>query len=161
MSDAASDENRTGEKKAEATRVHFELLDQPDRVEGIARLLLRRNRLEPHVLILCPDEGFMAQLDERLWTVHPESFLAHAIAGEDAEANALQPILLATGIVRDNDPAVLINGCLEVPTDMSGFSHIVDFVDSWDDGLKQAARERFRTYRQLEMDPTYLGTRSE
>jgi len=150
------DENRSGE-----TKVHFELLDQQDRVEGIARLLLRRNRLEPHVLILCPDEGFMAQLDERLWTIHPESFLAHAIAGEDVEANALQPILLATEIVRDNTPEVLINGCLEVPTDMSDFSHIVDFVDGWDDGLKQAARERFRTYRQMEMEPTYLGNRGE
>jgi len=142
---------------AEETKVHFELLDQPDRVEGIARLLLRRNRLEPHVLILCPDPAFMAALDERLWTIHPESFLAHAIAGEDAAANAQQPILLSIGIIRDNRPDVLINGCLEVPVDLSGFSHIVDFVDGWDEGLKQAARERFRTYRQLEMDPKYLG----
>ena len=144
----------------EETRVHFELLDQPDRVEGIARLLLRRNRLEPHVLILCPDPAFMAALDERLWTIHPESFLAHAIAVEAAEVNALQPILLAMDINRDNSPQVLINGCLEVPTDLSGFSHIVDFVDGWDEGLKQAARERFRTYRQLEMEPTYLGDKT-
>lgn len=143
------------------TRVHFELLDHPDRVEGIARLLLRRNRLEPHVLILCPDPAFMAALDERLWTIHPESFLAHGIAAEDAETNAQQPILLATDINRDNQPQVLINGCLEVPTDLSGFSHIVDFVDGWDDGLKQAARERFRTYRQLEMEPTYLGEKRD
>ncbi|MFC1567788.1 DNA polymerase III subunit chi [Pseudomonadota bacterium] len=156
MSDAASDG-----KIIEETKVYFELLDKQDRVEGIARLLLRRNRLEPHILILCPDEGFMAQLDERLWTIHPESFLAHAIAGEDAKANAMQPILLSTEIVRDNTPQVLINGCLEVPTDLSGFSHIVDFVDGWDDGLKQAARERFRTYRQLDMEPAYLGNRRE
>jgi DNA polymerase III subunit chi len=139
------------------TKVHFELLDQPDRVEGIAKLLLRRNRLEPHLLVLCPDPAFMAALDERLWTIHPESFLAHAVAGDDAEINAQQPILLALDINRDNQPQVLINGCLEVPTDLSGFSHIVDFVDGWDEGLKQAARERFRTYRQLEMEPTYLG----
>jgi len=143
----------------EETKVHFELLDQPDRVEGIAKLLLRRNRLEPHLLILCPDPAFMAALDERLWTIHPESFLAHAIATEEAEANAQQPILLATEINRDNQPQVLINGCLEVPTDLSGFSHIVDFVDGWDEGLKQAARERFRTYRQLEMEPTYLASK--
>ena len=142
------------------TKVHFEMLDQPDRVEGIARLLLRRNRLEPHVLILCPDPAFMAALDERLWTIHPESFLAHAVAGKDTEVNAQQPILLSTEISRDNDPAVLVNGCLEVPTDLSGFSHIVDFVDGWDEGLKQAARERFRTYRQLEMEPTYLANKA-
>lgn len=143
------------------TRVHFELLDVPDRVEGIAKLLLRRGRLTPHVLILCPDDGMMAQLDERLWTIHPESFLAHAVAGPDREANAAQPILLATGINRDNAPEVLVNGGLEVPEDVSGFAHIVDFVDGWDEGLKQAARERFRTYRQLGLEPTYLGKAKE
>lgn len=142
------------------TRVHFELLEQADRIEGIAKLLLRRNRLEPAVLILCPDPAFMAGLDERLWTIHPESFLAHGVAGEDEAYNAEQPILLATEIVRDNSPKVLINGCLEVPIDLSGFEHIVDFVDGWDDGLKQAARERFRTYQQLEMNPKYLGEKS-
>ncbi len=140
-----------------STRVHFELLQQADRINGIANLLLRRNRLTPHVLVLCPDEVFMQQLSERLWTIHPESFLAHAIAGEESETNAKQPILLATTINRDNQAQVLINGGLEIPTELSGFSHIVDFVDDWDEDLKQASRERFRTYRQLSFDPTYLS----
>jgi len=139
------------------TRVHFELLEKPDRVEGISRLLLRRGRLTPHVFILCPDDGFAAQLNERLWTIHPESFLAHGVASNDQETNARQPILLGTSIKRDNDAAVLVNGGLEVPPDISGFAHIVDFVDGWDDGLKQAARERFRTYRQMGLEPKYLG----
>jgi len=142
------------------TRVHFELLEQPDRVEGIARLLLRRGRLTPHVLILCPDAGFAAQLDERLWTIHPESFLAHGVAVAEADKNRDHPILLSTVILRDNQPDVLINGGMEIPPDVSGFAHIVDFVDGWDDVLKQAARERFRTYRQMGMTPTYLGNKS-
>jgi len=141
-------------------KVHFELLDKADRVEGIARLLLRRGRLTPHLLVLCPDAGFAAQLHERLWTVHPESFLANGIAGADSAANAMQPILLATETVRDNGPEVLVNGCLEVPPDISGFAHLVDFVDGWDESLKQAARERFRTYRQMGLDPKYLGNKS-
>ncbi len=139
------------------TQVHFELLQRPDRVEGIARLLLRRGRLIPHVLVICPDAGFMAALDERLWTVHPDSFLAHGIAGSDAADNARQPILLATSVVRDNHAEVLINGGVEVPPDVSGFAHLVDFVDGWDEALKQAARERFRTYRQMGLEPRYLG----
>ncbi|RMH62425.1 MAG: DNA polymerase III subunit chi [Zetaproteobacteria bacterium] len=138
-------------------RVYFELLAQPDRVEGIARLLWRRGRLHPHVLVYCPDEAFMRALDERLWTIHPESFLAHAMASSEAEANAVQPILLATRICRDNAPSVLINGGLEVPPDIAGFAHIVDFVDGWDERLKQAARARFRTYRHMGLEPTYLG----
>jgi len=138
-------------------KVHFELLEQADRVEGIAKLLLRRNRLTPKVLILCPNDGFAAQLDERLWTIKAESFLAHAVAGDDEQANARQPILLATYICRDNEAAVLINGGLEVPIELTGFSHVVDFVDAWDDGLKQAARARWKTYKQMGLEPKYLG----
>jgi len=138
-------------------RVYFELLERPDRVEGIARLLLRRGRLEPHVCVLCPDQAFMAALDERLWTIHPDSFLAHGIAGENSRSNRLQPILLSTTVCRDNEPQVLINGGLEIPPDIAGFAHIVDFVDGWDERLKQAARARFLTYRQMGFEPVYLG----
>jgi len=141
---------------SDKTQLHFELLETPDRVEGIASLLLRRNRITPTVLVLCPDDGFAAQLDERLWTIQAESFLPHAIAGDDQTMNAKQPILLATSICRDNQPQVLMNGGLEVPPDLSGFSHIVDFVDAWDERLKQAARGRWRTYQQLSLDPKYI-----
>ena len=139
------------------SKVYFEHLDEPDRIEGIARLLLRRGRLTPHVAILCPDAGFMAKLDERLWTIHPESFLAHGLAGADAAENAQHPILLALEVCRDNQPAVLINGTCEVPPDLEGFANIVDFVDAWNAGLLQASRERFRSYRQMDLNPQYLA----
>jgi DNA polymerase III subunit chi len=139
------------------TKVHFELLERPDRVEGIAQLLLRRGRLQPHVLVLCPDDDFQVRLNERLWTVHPESFLAHGIDRGNTEENADQPILLAQSVVRDNAPTVLVNGGLEVPPDVADFAHIVDFVDGWDEHLKQVARDRFRTYRDMGFEPEYLG----
>jgi len=139
------------------TKVHFELLEHADRIKGIANLLLRRNRLTPHVLVLCPDDDFMQQLDETLWTIHFEAFLPHAIATDDTDNNAKQPILLATNINRDNQATVLINGGLEIPPELQDFSHIVDFVDAWDDDLKQASRERFKTYRQLSFSPSYIS----
>ncbi len=139
------------------TRVYFERLDNPDRIEGIAKLLYRRNRLQPHALILCPDAAFAAKLDERLWTIHPESFLAHGIATDDAAENAQQPILLSLDVRRDNQAAVLINGTCEIPADVEGFETIVDFVDAWSEPLLQASRERFRSYRQMDMDPQYLA----
>jgi DNA polymerase-3 subunit chi len=113
------------------------------------------------VLVLCPDADFMQRLDKRLWTIHPESFLAHGVSGGNAEEAAAQPILLALSVVRDNSPEVLVNGGLEVPPDVEGFAHIVDFVDGWDEGLKQAARERFRTYRDMGLEPAYLGNGSQ
>lgn len=142
-------------------QVHFELLTHADRITGIAKLLLRRKRLKPHVFILCPDDDFLQQLDEKLWIIEPEAFLPHAIASENKKDNAKQPILLGTSINHDNNPAVLINGGLEVPPAFQGFTHIVDFVDAWDEDLKQASRERFKTYRQLSLNPKYLGEKHQ
>ncbi len=138
------------------TEVLFHRLDEPDRVEGICRLLLRRGRLSPPVLIYCPDEDTLARIDERLWTIDPGSFLAHAPA-RDPERDRAQPILLACKIVRTNAPQVLINASLEVPPDLSGFRYIVDFVDGWDEKLVEIARARWRTYRMLGLAPRYLA----
>ncbi len=142
-------------------RVYFERLDEPDRVEGIARLMLRRGRLTPHVLVLCPDPGFMARLNERLWTVHPESFLAHGADGGNKAENTEHPILLALDICRDNQPKVLVNGTCEIPPDLTEFSSVVDFVDAWSDPLLHASRDRFRGYQQLSMNPQYLGRKKK
>jgi len=143
------------------TRVHFTHLAKPTRVEGIAQLLLRRNRLTPTALIICPDDHTAQQLDARLWSVHPEAFLAHAIAGVPNLPAADQPILIATEMVRDNQPKVLINAGLEVPPDLNGFDHIVDFVDGWDSSLTQMARERWRTYVSLGLEPAYIGNKEQ
>ncbi|MDQ6963382.1 MAG: DNA polymerase III subunit chi [Mariprofundales bacterium] len=143
------------------TRVHFTHLSTPDRIDGIVQLLLRRNRLTPRVLIVCPDDYSAQQIDDRLWSVHPEAFLAHARADSPNLPAADQPILIATTIVRDNRPSVLINAGLELPPDLNGFDHIVDFVDGWDSNLTQIARERWRTYISLGFKPAYFGNRGE
>ncbi|MDQ6963030.1 MAG: DNA polymerase III subunit chi [Mariprofundaceae bacterium] len=138
------------------TEVFFQHLDKPDRIEGIARLLLKRGRVHPSVLVLCPDDLVMTALDERLWTISADSFLAHGIDRQQFEQNAAQPILLSTSIVHDNKAQVLINAGCEVPPDLNGFVHIVDFVDGWDEQLLQMSRARFRSYQQLDMTLTYL-----
>jgi len=138
------------------TEVFFQHLAKPDRVEGIAQLLLKRGRVHPTVLVLCPDALVMSSLDERLWTISQESFLAHGVDQQCVEDNAMQPILLSMRMIQDNQPKVLINACCEVPPDLSGFEHIVDFVDAWDEQRLQISRARFRTYQQMDLKLTYL-----
>ena len=138
------------------TRVIFYRLNAPDRVEGIARLLLRRGRLTPRVAIYAPDEETLTRLDTRLWTVHPESFLAHGIArADDPDWNARQPILLVRDPALANDVPVLIHAGLEIPPLADRFETVVDFVDAWDEQLLAASRERFRAYRLLGLSPSY------
>jgi DNA polymerase-3 subunit chi len=138
--------------------VHFQPLAQKDRIAGIAHLLQRRQKVTPKVLVLCPDALFVRHLSFQLWTINPESFLAHGVVGEgNADDYAAQPILLSERLDVPHAATVLMNGGLEIPPRLDGFDHIVDFVDAWDESLKQAARERFRSYRQMGYDPKYLG----
>jgi len=115
------------------TRVYFERLDTPDRVEGIARLMLRRGLSSRRSL-----NG-----KSKLSPFYPQ-----------------HPILLALDVCRDNQPEVLINGSCEIPPDLTGFSSVVDFVDAWNEPLLHASRERFRSYQQLDMNPQYLGRKN-
>ena len=137
------------------TRVIFYRLAEPDRVEGIARLLLRRGRLEPRVGIYAPDEEVLGRLDVRLWTIHPESFLAHGIARDDARWNAAQPILLVRDPTQCLDAPVLVNAATEPVPLADRFATVVDFVDAWDETLLAASRARFRAYRALGLAPEY------
>ncbi|MDQ6975463.1 MAG: DNA polymerase III subunit chi [Mariprofundaceae bacterium] len=137
--------------------VYFQALPKKDRIEGIAHLLLRRNRLTPKLVVLCPDSLFIQHLSFQLWTIEATSFLAHGIATDDGNANANHPILLTEQLNHPHQATVLVNGGLEIPPVLDGFDHIVDFVDAWDDALKQAARQRFRSYRQIGYAPKYLG----
>lgn len=137
--------------------VYFEHLQKKDRIDGIARLLLRRNRLTPKLMVLCPDVLFIQHLSFQLWTIEPESFLAHGIATEDGAVNAVQPILLTERLDYPHEATVLMNGGLGIPPVLDAFEHIVDFVDGWDENLKQAARDRFQAYRNMGYAPKYLG----
>ena len=53
------------------------------------------------LLVVSADNAQLKQISAALWGYKTESFLAHAISDQDAQDDALQPILLAT----TTDPA--------------------------------------------------------
>jgi DNA polymerase-3 subunit chi len=86
----------------------------------------------------------LKQLDELLWTFRDGSFLPHGCyAGEDSGE---QPILLGHAIEPDGPSDVLVNLANDIPTFFSRFDRVAELVGS-DDAQREAARERFRFYK--------------
>lgn len=85
------------------------------------------------------------RVDELLWSFEPDSFVPHNLAGEGPRGGA--PVEISWQAPGSRRP-VLINLTREVPNFAGQFSTVIDFVPT-DETLKQQARERFRSYRQL------------
>ncbi len=84
-------------------------------------------------------------IDEHLWGFDPDSFVPHNLAGEGPRNGA--PVEISHQ-QPSNFRNLLINLSTTVPRFATQFSEVVDFVPA-DDAQKQAARERYKHYRQL------------
>jgi DNA polymerase-3 subunit chi len=83
-------------------------------------------------------------VDEHLWCFEADSFVPHNLAGEGPRNGAPVEISWQNPT---NHRSVLINLATLVPPCYSQFQQVIDFVPA-DDTLKQAARERYKFYRQ-------------
>jgi len=83
-------------------------------------------------------------LDEHLWGFEADAFVPHNLAGEGARNGA--PVEISWQVPA-NHRHVLINFSTLVPGFFNQFKQIIDFVPHDDNG-KQAARERYKYYRQ-------------
>ncbi len=80
-------------------RVDFYLLDAAP-AEAVVPLLVRAaKQAGERVLVVSEDAQQVARIDQALWDMAPEAFLAHGIAGEGHDAR--QPVLVSGEI----DPA--------------------------------------------------------
>lgn len=102
-------------------------------------------RQNQRVFIYTQDQDQAHEIDELLWSFEPDSFVPHNLVGEGPKNGAAVEISWQTPA---NRRPVLINLTSTVPNFAHLFSQIVDFVPS-DEQLKQLARERFKSYRQL------------
>jgi DNA polymerase-3 subunit chi len=134
------------------TQVMFYLLEEKTKLENEAdpshfhACLQAANfyRQNQRVFIYCADQQTAHQLDELLWAFDPDSFVPHNLPGEGPRNGAAVEISWQPPTSRR---AILINLTSTVPNFANQFSHIIDFVPS-DEILKQAARERYKGYRQ-------------
>ncbi|GAB4361861.1 MAG: DNA polymerase III subunit chi [Gammaproteobacteria bacterium] len=96
------------------------------------------------IFIHARDRDQAQQLDDLLWTYRQESFLPHALCGDElADESPIQ-------IGHDTEPSghcdVLINLSGEVPGFFSRFERVAELVGS-DPGARERSREAFRFYK--------------
>lgn len=102
-------------------------------------------RQNQRVFIYTQDQKSAEQVDELLWAFDSDSFVPHNLSGEGPKQGAA--VEISHQAPQGRRP-VLINLSSTVPNFANQFQLIVDFVPS-DETLKQLARERFKTCRQL------------
>lgn len=96
------------------------------------------------VFIHAQDKAQAEAIDEALWQQTADSFIAHNLQGEGPRQGAQ---VIIGWQPPQSGRAVLLNLASLAPDFARRFSQLVDFVPA-DEAGKQAARERFKVYRQ-------------
>lgn len=121
--------------EGDAIAAHFDLGCQ------LAAQLYRDGK---RVFMFTDNEHDAHLLDEHLWSFEADSFVPHNLAGEGPRNGAPVEISYAPP---GNHRHIMINFATLVPGFFNQFEQVIDFVPS-ENQAKQAARERYKYYRQ-------------
>ena len=132
------------------TQVDFYILDSAsEQSAGIftCRLTEKAYRAGMKVFIHTASKNDAKRLDDLLWTFNQGSFLPHAQSDQNNPDNELPtPIVLGTSLDEMGQEDLLINLTQQLPAESQRFQRIAEIVVNSDEE-KQAARQRFRHYR--------------
>lgn len=133
--------------------VHFRNLASKPLERWLPALAAELHGQGLRLLIRVGSEPRLRALDQALWTYEPGSFLPHGAAGDGQEAE--QPILLTTGDDNPNAASVVlaVDDCSAVPDE--GFQRLEYLFDRNDSAGRDAARNRWREWRERGIEPIY------
>jgi len=128
------------------TRVGFYVVQAAlaaERLMVAARLADKAFRAGNRIFINTVDQAQARALDELLWSFRPDSFLPHALYGEDPAA----PVHIGWGQDPGDHGDLLINLQLQPPPFFSRFDRVAEVVTQ-DENSLAALREAWRFYQQ-------------
>ena len=128
-------------------KISFYLFEKsPERqVESTCRLCRKIMRKSARIWILCEDLTLQKEIDERLWSFDPSSFLAHGVDQSTA------PICISANLPDATD-WIIFNFNNHALEHAEQFSHIIEIVEN-NESAKQVGREKFKAYRRLGFSP--------
>ncbi len=132
--------------------VFFVRLERQEKALHIGRLTERHFDRSQRILIVVVNDDMAASLDRYLWTWKKDSFLPHAVQHSINEP-CDEAIVISTREHNSNNADVLICATPCSSSFFQDFQVIYDFAETYDVQLADAARERFRSYRQHGFDP--------
>jgi DNA polymerase-3 subunit chi len=127
---------------------HF---NAPDRI-GYACRLLRKAYLRKARLIVWVASGDLDRLDAALWTMAAGEFVPHCRSDAPELVTTRSPIQIGQALPRNRSDLILVNLRQDMPDDPAAFSRVFEVV-TLDEADRVAARERWRQYRALGLEP--------
>lgn len=128
-------------------KISFYLFEKsPERqVESTCRLCRKILRQPAKIWLHCSDQDTQQELDERLWSFDPSSFLAHGIDQTEA------PICISSRLP-DSEDWIVFNFNKQPLEQVQQFGHIIEIIEN-DETAKHIGREKFKAYRRLGISP--------
>jgi len=147
--------------EARSPRVDFYVLEEPSasgRLKLACKLAEKAYLASQSVLVWHTDPEELRILDEMLWTFGDGSFVPHEMLG--AAASPLEaPVLLSAGSAPSTSVDVIINLAADVPPCLAQTHRVAEIIDG-DEARRRAGRARFKTYRELGLQPASHNIRS-
>jgi DNA polymerase-3 subunit chi len=136
-------------------RVDFYEVREPDWEAALCRLVETAYEAGERAYVLASSEAHARRLDDLLWTFRDESFVPHELW--QGEATLPDPAPVLVGWLQGNPagPRCLFLAGPAAPADVVGFERIVDLVPAADPTLKNAARGRYRAFRDAGFDVAF------
>lgn len=119
-----------------------------DRLSYCCRLIRKAYQTNCHVTVFHPDSRQLRVLDEALWTISEQEFIAHAGA-ESPQARHSSVLLTAAEPfpVQTDKTRILLNLSQHTPQQFALFERMIEIVSRTEDDI-QAGRQRYRSYQQ-------------
>jgi DNA polymerase-3 subunit chi len=133
-------------------RIDFYVLDSADQRAAelfTCRLTEKAFGQSHRIYIRTRDRAQAEALDELLWTFRQGSFVPHALAAPKTD----EPVLIGEAVPTEGFD-LLINLGDELSADWERFGRLAEIVDQTPQVL-EAARQRFRRYRERGFEPHY------
>ncbi len=121
---------------------HFNVPDKLHYVCRVARKVLRHGQR----LVITGPPDTLAHLDELLWQLTRQDFIAHCTAQASEELLAASPVLLLTDLSQTRHHQVLLNLGDTIPVGFEKFERLIEVVSADDETDRQHARTRWRGY---------------
>lgn len=121
---------------------HF---NAPDKLLYACRLARKMLRHDMRLVITGSSET-LAALDQMLWNLAPQDFVAHCRADAAPEVLAASPVLLLEDLSQACHCEVLLNMGSAVPLGYENFDKLIEVVPANDQPDRHRARGRWRYY---------------
>jgi DNA polymerase-3 subunit chi len=136
-------------------RIDFYTLGETDaraRLVTACRLAEKAYEQGLRVAVRTGSAAETAVVDDLLWTFSDGSFVPHGVWPSEPAVASATPVLVGSSALPHTHRDVLINLAVDAPADFSAYARVCEVVGG-DEDAKQAARHRWRAYREAGCEP--------